>query len=108
MLFRDTTGDPAIEALHREVAAASRGEALPLLARENFAQHLAGDDPLAQELLWEVVRSVLQGLAMWWHEHPDVARAEIVAIAMNTLWIGFERTARGERWVSAARPPAGP
>jgi AcrR family transcriptional regulator len=108
MLFRDTTGDPAIEALHREVAAASRAEALPLLARESFAQHLAGPDPLAQELLWEVVRAVLQGLAMWWHEHQDVPREEIVAIAMNTLWIGFERTARGERWVSAAPPPACP
>lgn len=109
MLFRDTTGDPEIAAIHREVAGASRAEVLPLLAREPAARQIAGTaDPIAMELLWELVRSVLQGLALWWYEHQQVPRAQLVATAMNALWIGFERTARGELWASAAPAPADP
>ena len=109
MLFRDTTGDPAIEAIHRDVAASSRAAVLPLLAREPGAQQIAGTaDPLAMELLWEVVRCVLQGLALWWYEHQEVPRGRIVATAMNALWIGFERAGRGELWPTSAPPPAGP
>ena len=99
MLFRDTTGDPQIEALHREIAAASRADALPLLAREPSAQAIAGaGGAAATDLLWEIVRAALQGLAMWWYEHQDVPRPEIVATAMNALWVGFERTSAGTVW----------
>ena len=49
-------------------------------------------------MAWVVLRGVLQGLAMWWHEHPDVPREQVVATAMNALWIGFERAQRGEAW----------
>jgi AcrR family transcriptional regulator len=109
MLFRDTTGDPAIEAIHREVAAASRAAVLPLLAREDAARTIAGaDDPVAMEMLWEVVRAALQGLALWWYDHQDVPRQDVVATAMNALWIGLERAEGGERWPTAAPPPAGP
>ena len=33
----------------------------------------------------------LAGLAIWWDEHPHVARERIVETAMNVLWTGFER-----------------
>ena len=112
MLFRDTTGIPEIEAIHRDVAASSRAAVLPLLAREQAAQQIAGTaDPVAMELLWELVRCVLQGLALWWYEHQEVPRARIVATAMNALWIGFERVAEGELWTTpatSAPPPADP
>jgi AcrR family transcriptional regulator len=109
MIFRDTTGDPEIEAIHREVAAASRAAVLPLLAREPGAQSIAGaDDPVAMEMLWELVRAALQGLALWWYDHRDMPREQVVATAMNTLWIGFERAAAGELWPTSAPPPAGP
>jgi AcrR family transcriptional regulator len=103
MLFRDTTGDPAIEKIHREVAAASRAAVRPLLARERAARSIAGtDDPVAMDMLWEVVRAALQGLALWWYDHQDVPRQAVVATAMNALWIGFERAARGELWPTSA------
>ena len=112
MLFRDTTGDPEIEALHREIVAASRSEALPMLAREPGARTLAAaGGTVAVDLLWEVVRAVLQGLAMWWYDHQEVPREEVVATAMNTLWIGLERVGGGELWSdrpSAAQAPADP
>lgn len=98
MLFRDTSGDPEVEAIHREVAAASRAAALPLLARESGATNIAGASPEALEMAWEVFRAVLQGLALWWYEHRGVPRDQIVATAMNALWLGFDRVQRGERW----------
>jgi hypothetical protein len=68
-------------------------------AREPGAEHLAGSaDIEAIDMAWEVVRAVLQGLALWWYEHRHVPRAQVVAVAMNTFWVGFERASRGEVW----------
>jgi AcrR family transcriptional regulator len=98
VLFRYST-DPEIEAVHAEVAAQSREAILPLFAAEpgagNVAGSVAGE---GIEMVWVVLRGVLQGLAVWWSEHPDVPRERIVATAMNSLWIGFERAQRGEGW----------
>lgn len=97
MLFRDTTGNPEIAAMHEEVAAESRAEILPLFAAERGSEAIIG--PLVEEgleMTWVVLRGVLQGLAMWWHEHPEVPRERVVAMAMNSLWIGFERVRDGE------------
>jgi hypothetical protein len=44
------------------------------------------------------MRGGLAGLAIWWSEHPEVPREEIVATALNVLWIGLERVRRGETW----------
>jgi hypothetical protein len=43
----------------------------------------------------EVIRAGLTGLAIWWSDHGD-AREQIVATAVNAVWIGFERLRRGE------------
>jgi AcrR family transcriptional regulator len=99
LLFADTTGDPEVAARHREVQARSRTLALPFLAREPGAERIAGSaDAVAMDMAWEVFRAVLQGLALWWNEHPQVSREQVVATAMNALWIGFDRVRRGERW----------
>jgi len=42
-------------------------------------------------MTWEVIRAALQGLALWWYEHQDIPRDQIVTAAMNTLWTGLER-----------------
>jgi AcrR family transcriptional regulator len=99
MLFRDSSGDPDVQAIHREVAAQSRAALLPLLAREPSAENVAGSaDREALDMVWEVLRAVLQGLALWWYEHQHIPREQILATAMNALWIGFERAGQGETW----------
>jgi AcrR family transcriptional regulator len=99
MLFRDTSGDPEVQAIHREVAAASRDALLPLLAAQPGVEQVAGSaGHEALDMVWEILRAVLQGLALWWHEHQDVPREQVVATIMNALWIGMERAARGETW----------
>jgi AcrR family transcriptional regulator len=99
MLFRDTTGDPKIEAMHQEVAASSRAAIMALFASDPGTEKVIGPEvEQGLEMAWIVMRGVLQGLAMWWHEHPDVPRERVVATAMNALWIGWERTQAGEAW----------
>ena len=99
MLFRETSGDPDLAAIHAEVTAASRAQVMPLVAAEPGADAVAeAPESEALDMVWEVLRGVLQGLAMWWYEHPEVPREQVVAVAMNTLWVGFERVQRGEAW----------
>lgn len=97
MLFRDTTGDPDIAAAHRAIQRGSRDELLPLVA-EAAAPRVDAGEPHAVELVWETLRSMLQGLALWWYDHPDVPRETMVASAMNSIWIGLDRYFQGDVW----------
>lgn len=98
MFFRETTGDPDAVAVHRRVQAESQRALGAILGSEQPGE------AVALEMAAEVMRSGLTGLAIWWLEHPEVTREQIVATAMNTIWVGFERVSRGERW---ERPPGG-
>jgi len=80
MLFLDTTGDPEVQELHRDLQARQRAadaailrESLPTLTDEQL-------QPLA-----EVVRSSLTGLALWWHDHPQVDRQILVDTMLDVL-----------------------
>jgi AcrR family transcriptional regulator len=95
MLFRETSGDREAEAVHREVLAGSRALLAPLVSAQPGGAGL----PHA-EMAAELIRSALTGLALWWQDHPDVPRSDIVSTAVNVLWVGFERLGRGERWTS--------
>jgi AcrR family transcriptional regulator len=99
MLFREGGGDPAAEAAHTQVAALSTAAVMPLFAAEPGAENLAGSlDGVGIEMAWVILRGVLQGLALWWVDHPEVSRERVVATAMNALWLGFERVGGGETW----------
>jgi AcrR family transcriptional regulator len=99
MFFVETTGDPSAQAIHREVQAQARRQLGAILGREPGAEKIAASaDPQALEMAAEVIRAGLTGLAIWWSEHPEVAREQIVATAINAVWIGFERVRRGEAW----------
>ena len=92
MFFRESTGDPKAVAVHRRVQAESQVSLGEILGGEQEGA------PVALEMAAVVMRSGLTGLAVWWLDHPEVTREQIVATAMNTIWIGFERVIRGERW----------
>jgi AcrR family transcriptional regulator len=99
MFFRETTGIAEIRAMHRTIAAQANEALAEILGRLPGSAHLQGKDaPLAFAMAAEVIRGGLTELAIWWSEHPTVSREEIVATAMNTVWIGFERVSGGETW----------
>jgi AcrR family transcriptional regulator len=99
MIFRDTTGDPGVQAAHRAIQAESSAGLLPLLETLPGAEAIAGsDERVAREMAIELMRSAIAGLALWWYDHREVPREQVVAAAMNALWIGFERLDAGERW----------
>ena len=97
MFFVETTGEAEIQAIHREIQAQARAGLGAILGREPGAAAIAGSaDALALEMAAEVIRAGLTGLAIWWNDHPDVPREQIVATAINAVWIGFERVQRGD------------
>ena len=99
MFFRETTGIPELRAMHRELAADANNALAEILAGLPGSAHLRTQGvPSAMEMAAEVIRGGLTELAIWWREHPEVSRDQIVATAMNTVWIGFERVSRGETW----------
>ncbi len=98
MLFREPE-DPEPAAVHAEVAGASRKQVMALFAAQPGAENIAGSvDAEGLGMAWVVLRGILQGLATWWADHPEVPREAVVATAMNALWIGFERASGGEVW----------
>jgi hypothetical protein len=99
MFFRETTGVAEIRAMHRAIAAAANDALAEILARVGDAEHVHHDAArLSLAMAAEVIRGGLTELAIWWSNHPEVSREQIVATAMNTVWIGFERVSSGETW----------
>jgi AcrR family transcriptional regulator len=96
MFFMETTGDPDVESIHREVRAQATVALGAIVGREAGATGAAGR--LSNEMAAEVMRAGLAGLAIWWSDHPDVPRDRIVATALDVLWVGLERVRRGQRW----------
>lgn len=98
MFFNETTGDPAVIAIHREVRAQSTAALAAILGGLEGGDRIAGPDRESLEMASEVLRAGLAGLAIWWSEHPQVPRERIVATALNAVWIGLERVSEGETW----------
>jgi AcrR family transcriptional regulator len=96
MFFTETTGDAEVEAIHRQVQVQATAALGVIVGRESGRARAAGR--LSAEMAAEVMRAGLAGLAIWWSDHPEVPREEIVATALNVLWVGLERVRRGESW----------
>jgi AcrR family transcriptional regulator len=85
LLFRDTTGDPEVQAFYRENHAAARAANVALLRAEPELE--IPEDRL--EPLAELMRAATTGLAVWWREHPDVPRATVVDVTADLLVRGL-------------------
>jgi AcrR family transcriptional regulator len=87
ILFREPSAADAA-AVHRAVSERSRDLVLqPLLGIPASAPLTATGPDL--EMTWVVLRGVLQGLALWWVDHPEVPRARVVETALASLWRGW-------------------
>lgn len=99
VFFRETTGVEEIQRFHGDLLAAANGALATLMGAVLRGR---GTDvayaPAELAMIAEVVRGGLTELAIWWRSHPDVEAPAIVAIAMDTVWVGADRLSRGERW----------
>jgi AcrR family transcriptional regulator len=93
MLFRDPAPDPEIAALQRRVQAEATARlADALVARiPNLRLSIEIDRERANELIAELGKTGLNGLAAWWWDHRDVPREALVAIAMDVMWVGLRQ-----------------
>lgn len=98
MLFRDPPTDPAILSTYRRIhQRATAGIAIFL--RASAPDALLGE-PQAErdlEMFAEMLKMAQNGLAVWWYEHREVPRSELVDRVLEFCWTGFERIAAGER-----------
>jgi AcrR family transcriptional regulator len=80
LLFRNTATDPDVRTLVAELHAQQRAADVALF-------HEAGADvpPHLEQPLAEVVRSSLTGLALWWADHPETPRADLIAAMHRVL-----------------------
>src|SRR3954468_19755817 len=81
MLFRDTTGDPVVQAFYRELQASARQANALLLATDRELDVA----PERVEPLAELIRAAVVGLALWWAEHPEVPRGVVVDVAVDAI-----------------------
>lgn len=93
MLFRDTTGDPELQAFYRELQASARLANVALLRGESELR-VPNDrvEPLA-----EFIRAAIVGLALWWADHPEVPRSTLVDVAVDTVMNGLGLGPRAPR-----------
>jgi AcrR family transcriptional regulator len=84
LVFRDAP--PELADFHREIRARGLSSLASLTERESLAEP-GPEVAIATELF----RSAVAGVAIWWQEHGDVPRDQVVAVIMNLLWQGFER-----------------
>lgn len=99
MLFRDPPTDPAILSTHREIhRRATAG--ISIFLRASAPEALLDDSDAERdlEMFAEMLKMAQNGLAVWWYEHRDVPRQELVDRVLEFCWLGFERVAKGERW----------
>lgn len=96
LIMKDVV-EPEIAAIREDVVRRSVAVVATLAAQE---QDFGGTQPHEKEL--EMVSVIVVGavvsLAAWWMDHPKVPRNVIVAVAMESLWVGLERARAGERY----------
>jgi AcrR family transcriptional regulator len=105
MLFLDPAPDPDIASAQQALqAAATRRLAEVIVARVRRLRVSAKiARKRADELIAEAGKSALNGLAVWWWDHPDVPAETLAAVAVDLLWTGLGNLGDGGREVRLRR-----
>jgi AcrR family transcriptional regulator len=90
MLFRDPPSDPALADSHRRMD--RRATVAIALFLKAYAPGATLEDPgldRSAEMFAQMLKTAQNGLAVWWYEHRDVGRAELVDRVMDFCWTGL-------------------
>jgi len=102
MIFRDPSHDPTVFAAHKRVHENSSAGVAALL-ETGFEGERRPDHEARIAVYGHITTSLLAGMAMWWQDHPDVTRAEIVELVMSYTFLGLDRVSQGEQLGPAPR-----
>lgn len=91
LMFRDPPGDAEVGAAHTRVQANASGAIAAVLATGAPGIRSRRDEPeaAATAVVAEMIKSSLNGLAIWWWEHRETGREELASIATTLLWDGL-------------------
>jgi AcrR family transcriptional regulator len=95
MVFRDAV-EPEVAELLRRVQQQIATAVASMIALEPRAPRR--DPGQGFEMLGQLLTGAVQSLALWWDDHPEVPREQLVDSVMNFAWLGLERLREGERW----------
>jgi hypothetical protein len=90
LLIRDPPTDPELAATHKAIQQRGTAAVAVLIAGEHVPD--AGKRQ-HKEILAELLKSALTGLASWWTDHPTVPRKRLVDIAFEFAWSGLQQQA---------------
>jgi AcrR family transcriptional regulator len=92
MLFLDPAPDPDIADAHRRLQAAGTARLAQVIVARVRGLQVNADIPRARadELIAQAGKSALNGLAIWWWDHPELTAEALAAVAMDLLWTGLE------------------
>ena len=107
MLFHDTVGVAELARRQREIQSEAHVAVATLLMSGSEAPRRGAATPRRVEMLAAVWGAGANGLARWWYEHRDVSRADVVAVAMDALWLGLDGMPWPARGVDRAQSAAG-
>jgi AcrR family transcriptional regulator len=96
MVFRDPSHDPEVYAAHMRVRDNSSAAVAELL-RTGFEGEPAPDHEEQLAVYALITTGLLAAMAVWWDDHPEVSRADIVRYVMSYAFLGLDRLARGEQ-----------
>jgi len=96
LIFRDAAADPIVAGAQLALFGRAREAIAGLFALTPRWQLSSGiEQGQAREMLAQLTVSGLNGLAAWWWEHREVARAHVVGTAVDLLWTGISALGRG-------------
>ncbi|HUC06547.1 MAG TPA: TetR/AcrR family transcriptional regulator [Solirubrobacterales bacterium] len=93
MLFRDPPDDPGIATAHAKVHAEAARAIVGALAVGGPPRQAHSPEAIQMVLIAEMIKSSLNGLAVWWGQHREVSRDIVIETATTLLWNGLSGTA---------------
>ena len=91
ILFLDPAPDPEIAEVQRQIQEqATKRLAQVIVARVRglkLSTRIRRSE--ADELIAQAGKSALNGLAVWWWDHPELKAEQLAAVAMDLLWRGL-------------------
>jgi AcrR family transcriptional regulator len=92
LLVRDAPTDPELLEVHARIQRQATRAVLLLIAPHPVTD---GVKRQHKEMLAELLKTAITGLASWWYDHPDVPRETLVETVMEFAWKGLQRHMSG-------------